>query len=179
MVRVAILALIVALVAAVAEAATVNSGDAQQVVALWQKAEGLSRDVDAAGHSIADDALANAPAMSSAQMLQASETTTCFTRLSRAADGIESFLHVAAVALLIASGMEDQRDDAAAVQVARTSLSGAPQYVATTRQVVGAIGGACRSSAAVQVKAQALLDFLDKVGARIEPIARKVGAGPR
>jgi hypothetical protein len=184
MVRVAILASIVAVAgmaaaATPAAATTVNSSDAQQVTALWKQAEGLSREVDAAGQSSSDGALANAPAMSSAELLEASQTTSCFTRLSRAADGIESFLHVAAVALLIASGMEDQRDDASAVQVARTSLAGAARYLATSRQLVAAISGACGNSPAVTAEARALLDFLDAVGARIEPIARKVGAVSR
>lgn len=166
------------LAAASTSAATVKLSDAQRVVALWKKANILGGDISQTGQSITDAALSNATSMSGSQILEANLASACFLRLSRAADGLEGFLHVAAVTLLVASDMKDQRDDASALKVARASLSGTNLHLAAARQITNSVAGACRNSAAVNVKAQAILDLIDEIDRQIAPIAQRVGASP-
>jgi hypothetical protein len=154
-------------------AAIVKLSDASAVSALMQKAHSLSSDISQTGQSIGDNA---SPRDGAAQLDATSNVLICLLRLRAATDDLGGYLNAAALTLLLASDLKDQRDDVSALQVVRLSLSQILRAVPVDRQITNTVAGACPNSAAVNVKAQTILDLIGEIDSKIAPIARKVGA---
>lgn len=164
------------LAAADANAATVTLAEAQEISALWQKAHQLGSDIAEISVSVSQGAGASAPNLSARENVENLNTISCFSDLSRVVAHIEAFLSDVAIASMIDSNMKDQRDDASALAVLNATLAKYSSVLQNMRSMTNNVAGACGTNAAVNVKAQATLDFISEIDRQISPLAHTIAA---
>lgn len=166
------------LVVAPAYSNSISLNDSKAVGTIWHKALTLGSDIAQTAQAVTES-FASSSSLTTDQFADAVGISQCFSRLIHATDGLTTRGNVLTITALLAAEMKDPRDESLALQVLRSSLTNLDQELALYRHEATQASARCRNDAAVNVKAQAVLDLISEAEDTFKGLAQKVGAVQR
>lgn len=159
-----------------AHANVVSINDTKAVGAIWKNAETLGGEIGQTAQMMTQSAAADSASMTRGDVADLFQKTECFDELDRAVSGVGEFGHALTLTLLISAEVKDRRDEELALEVVRSAFAKLDPELALWRHEANGASASCHDDAAVNVKAQAVLDLVGAAEDVFKPLARKVGA---